>query len=191
MIKRIIIPIAAILIIGVAVLLAFVEGDQLPNLKGGFSQGGNFYIESAGAGSAIDAGDVNATTTKAYLVTTATASTTVVGSLGRADRLVLNVQSMGSTSAATLNFTIDVSNDKIDWFVFDQATSTSNSPTLHQAIQPVHTWTVATTSESGVHARRSFTFKDLAGKYFRIRFGTTGANQAIWVNAIPLENTPN
>ena len=187
------IALGVIVLLGTLAGLSKPAGDSPLDLLQGdsYAPGQNEYITSAGTGNSIKAGSENATTTVTYLSTAATASSTLQGSLLGSDELILNVISTGSTSAATLIMALDVSDDAIDWFRVPEKTATSNALQTYAPVDTVHSWNVATSSGQ-VEARAQFKFLvDNVAKYYRVRFNTSGANQAIWAEAFPREVVPN
>lgn len=167
-------------------------GDSIVNTLGVAVADQASYITPTGA---TLAGQASATTTRTFLSTAATASTTVLGALNNATRLAINVQSTGSSSAATLEFSVDFSDDNIDFFGQDTATTTSivgANVIPHPTVEVKHHWNVATTSVTGNKVGRTFVLEDLpAAKYYRVRFGTWGANQSIWAKVVPTTEIPN
>lgn len=162
-----------------------------------YTRGADYYIGTVGAGNSGKTGSLSATTTTTTLVTTATASTTIVGNFRRGDSITMKVQTLASSSAASFNFVAeyaDAGPSNTDcasspttcaWFPADKATSTTgNVLNLHEPFETTQKWPIATTSLTGNTTTRVFTIKDdITADFFRIRIGTSGANQEVWVKA--------
>lgn len=180
--------------------------DSDVSVGGGVTQGQRYYI-TAGTGLSTHAGDPSASTTKVYLQSTATgaASSTITGVMERADSIDLNIRAIASSSAANLVFVREFSDNKYDWYAFDEATTTvANAiPIGHDSTNILHSWNLSTTTQlpcGGGYSQPSATSTEVCkhielkggyAKYFRIKFWVTGANASVWAYAVPRESVPN
>lgn len=166
---------------------------EASNVGGAYTQGAKYFL-TAGSGVATQAGSTEATTTKVFLTTADTASSTITGILNRADQIDLNLRAIGSTTAATLQFAIDTSDNGIDWYPIEEATTTTQLPYAHTSGQIQHAWGLSTSSLpicATNEVCKHFSLKGVYANYFRIRFSVYGANAAVYGYAVPREIIPN
>lgn len=164
---------------------------------GGVTQGQRYYL-TAGTGIATADGNTEATTTKVFLLTTAggAASSTITGIMERADQIDVVLRAIGSSTASNIIFVRQFSNDNIDWYSMDEATTTNANTigVVHNTNDVNHIWNLSTSSQliCGTNeVCKHIVLKDGYAKYFRLKFKVTGANAAVWGYAVPRENTPN
>lgn len=165
------------------------------NLGGqGISNEQKFFLTPS-ASNSRDQGaiSVTATTTKVYLNTTDTASSTITGNFDKGNQLDLFVVAVGSSSAATLRFVQEYSSNAIDWYPTSQATGVEISPLSTTVTESPYTFSLSTTTNPvpGNSVLEHFVLRGSSGKYFRIRFGVTGANASVFGYASVQEATPN
>ena len=147
-----------------------------------FSPSQRYYL-TAGTGSATESGEISATTTDIFMSTAATASSTIQGQLNRGDQINLFVRGLASSSAANLNWVVETSENNIDWYPVDSATSTTDLQQVVNVGDTKYNWGLATSTDSNCATNtvcKHVTIgQDLYANYFRIRFGITGANAAV------------
>lgn len=141
------------------------------------------YYLNAGTGSVAEAGEPSATTTDIFISTGATASSTIQGQLNRGDQINLFVRALASSSAASLNFVLETSENNVDWYPVDSATSSTDLPNVIASGDTKFTWSLATSTDSNCATntvcKHITVGSNVYATYFRIRFGITGANAAI------------
>ena len=158
-----------------------------PNVGGGFSIDNAYYLSTTGG--TFEAGEKSATTTEVFIATTNTATTTITGFTGRASTIDLNLQLTASTTATKLRWFVSFSPNNIDWYKEDCSSVDSTILVTHGASACVHEWTPADAVASTT--RKNVTIGAAQAKFFKVDFGVSGANGALWAQAIPKEDTPN
>lgn len=128
-------------------------------------------------------GTEGATTSPAYF-TTSTATTSYAFFSERADSLELHLALTASTSATQLQYTIEHSDDNVDWYGED-TNSTASGATTHFAISPVHIWAPANLAASTT--RRTFKFPSLGARFTRFNFHVNTQNAGLWATVVTKE----
>lgn len=183
-----------------AVLLGFYASlayAQNQNLGGNAFDIKTKFFLSAGSGVSTDAGELSATTTKVYLNVGDAASSTIRGFLGRGDQLDMNLRARASSSASTLIYAIDVSDNGLDWYSLEEVATTTSGYRYSGIGESRHFWNMSTstspicgTNEICRHIvlPGSYSFY---GQFFRIRFGVEGNNAAVYGYAFAHEPVQN
>lgn len=152
----------------------------------GFSSDQSFLITRGTA--TIKAGDPQATTTVVYLKTNDTASSTIIGYAGSADKVDLNLQAVASTSGTSvLQIFTYTSPNRIDWYKGDCYNVASTVLVTHSPSACIGSWTIT----GGGTQTLNVALGDVQSKYFKVDFGVTGANASLWAEARPRDLTPN
>ncbi len=148
---------------------------------------GTQYFITAASGVNRQAGSIVATTSKVFLTTADTASSTIAGVLKRGSQIDLDLRAIASTSASVLNLAIETSDNGVDFYPLEEATTTSQNPLMMSNGAIAHTWNLSTTSGAvscGTNEIcKHVSFSNLSGTLFRVRIWVTGANAAAWAKA--------
>ena len=119
------------------------------------------------------------------LVSATSTLTFITDGADRADLLLIY---RASSSAASLKWTYEYSNNSIDWFGEDYIAAQNNTNAIHASTTPVHFWTpsdwtaVGTTSSSSIKSILNIPVSN--ANYMRVKFNPVGANGLIWADAI-------
>lgn len=168
---------------------------KMPNLQqtyemertgGGASVLNKFYLTS-NVGGSTQSGEISATTTRTYMKSTQSASSTLVAYTERAESLETNLTAEASTTATIYAWSYQSSDDGITWYEKSCAADTSNVLQTYGPGACIHSWTPGTTATS----TKSVTISTLGSKYTRVKFGTMSANGALHVLGITKEQNPN
>lgn len=166
-------------------------GDQL------YNPGTRVHITTAGTGDFMTAANPVSTTTPVFLIAGAAGTTTMTGSYQNATALDLSLLAIGSSSPAVLAYAMDVSDNAIDWYTLDSATTTASggpiNSVLHAPVGLANLLPLATTTASGnsifVHTLMAAKESEkVTAKYWRLRFSVNGANASLWAEAVPRLN---
>ncbi len=169
----------------------FVPTAEAQNTAAPFMAGTESFLVSP-SGTNVAAGRIEATTTKHSLLTT-TASSTLSGYLGRADQIDLKLRAIASSSLASLRYSVFVSDNNIDFYPIDTATTTTQNPQLVTSGTIVNTWNLSTStsgsqcSGNAAEVCKDITIRNIYSKYFKIHISVEGASAAVWAKAFPRE----
>jgi len=148
-----------------------------------------------------------ATTTMQYLTTAGAATSTIIIPISKADQADINMLFVSSSTASTLNFTIDFSDDSgcdtastslvtgqtyypvsytssCNWF--RETTNSVAGNLILEASTTIHQWNPATTATSSKNVSES----SLAANYMRVQFYVTGANGGVWAQIASKSQRP-
>jgi hypothetical protein len=129
-----------------------------------------------------------ASTSVKFLDAATRPTTTMAFASANTDHIDLNIQYNASGTPSTLQFTVEHSDNEVDWFCEGGAPVTSTgSTTIHTygARCPLHAWTPGVAGIS----RRSIPLTDLGTRFMRIRFSSKDGNGSIY--AEPILRQPN
>lgn len=134
---------------------------------------------------ANNSNQARATTTPVYLASGG-ASTSLVMPTSLATSVHFNAVVVSSSTASVLNWTEQVSNDGINWYTEDTASTTAATSTSSTA--PLgHAWIPGQTAAT----YRNFATNPSPSKYTRLTFYASGANLSLYAQGIVLNQTPN
>lgn len=163
------------------------------DVGGGVSQGQRYYL-TAGTGVSTNAGEISATTTKVYLQTTSTASSTISGVFERGDQIDLKMRAIASSSAlASLAIKVYGSDNQLgDWYPVMATSSSISSSVINGEVALVLPLATSSINTCGTNEIcREITLSGFYSKYFRVVIDVIGSNAAVWGYAVPRESTPN
>ncbi len=161
--------------------------QEVKTVGGGFSSDQSFTIVP-GSSATQKAGDPQASSSVIYLGVGNTASSSIIGYAGLADKVDLNMQAVASTSGTSkLQIFVFTSPNKIDWYKADCFSVASTVLVTHSATACINEWTI---TGSGTQTL-NIPLGDVQSKYFKVNFGVTGANASLWAEARPRDVTPN
>lgn len=190
-------------IVGVIGTMVYIDGHKSQNQEqqkafaGNAEALGQISYLVAGSGNSQDSGLVSATTTRSYLVTTATASSTISGFLGRANRIDINLRAIASSTAARLNWALDTSPNGVDYYPYEFGSFSTTSPPFVLATGDAqYTWSLSTTSATIAACGTNEICKhavidNVYAPYYRIRLNVSGSNASVWGMAQVIEPLPN
>lgn len=122
-------------------------------------------------------------TTTAFYMTAGTATTTYPFNTWDIDKSDVFINATASTTAATLNWKYEYSNNNVDWFGEDAYTVTSNILYTHASTTVVHSRLLNNATASTT--RFVVTFSDIASNFKRIVFSLPvgSTNASVWAEA--------
>ena len=171
--------IIALAIIGITTIGLFLATKNVAAEPADFSR---VYMLKGGGKATPDA---QATTTSGVTYLAAGATTTFPFSTGKADMINLDIRMTASTSAGTLIFTYETSNDTANcntdpnlcnWSLPSIITSQVISSTTP-------TWTWRPDGELNATSSLSFLINPTYSKYIRVKASVTGSAAALWISA--------
>jgi len=152
-------------------------------------------------------GGTVATGTMQYLTTAQAATSTIIIPISKADQADMNLLFVSSSTASTLNFTVDFSDDyacdtastsvatgqtyypitytsACNWF--RETTNSVSGNYILEASTTIHQWNPAVTATSSKNVSES----NLAANYMRVQFFVTGANGGVWAQVAAKSQRP-
>lgn len=165
------------------------------NVGGGFDISNSYYLSAGGTGAGYATttpGEASATTTVLYF-STASATSTITGYIGRADKIDLSLLEVASTTSTAWLYTVQFSHNYVsstgngDWFNEDCSSISSNTLVTHGATACIHSWTPGTTAT----LKKNIGIGATQAKWFRVNVWASAAGGSLWGQAIPSEPTPN
>lgn len=167
-------------------LVAMAFASFAPQIKAdAFSFGKNNYV-SAGTGTLVTAGAVEATTSPVFLRTTDTATSSITAFVGDSGSVHVFLQFNASSSVSVLNELRYFSDNGIDWYGENLETVTTNILVANSSTTPTRTWQPSLAGTS-----RKTEVINTNSKYVKIDYSVTGANGSLWAVAVPKQETPN
>lgn len=155
----------------------------------GFSIDQAYYLASAGTGAGFATttpGEASASTTITYFLPSS-ATTTITGYTGRADKIDLNLNEVASSTATNWLYTVQFSPNYTsstgngDWYNEDCSSITSNVVITHGATACIHTWTPGTTA----NLKKNIGIGASQQKWFRVNIWASAAGGSLYAQAIP------
>jgi len=110
------------------------------------------------------------TTTDSYVT-----SVNLTCSVSNVEKARLNLDAVASSSAV-IKWVTYFSDDGIDWFTEDNATTTPAQNTVHSTLGRFHTWTPT----AGSNQRISVPLGDLVSDYVKFNFTVSGASTTLY-----------
>ena len=121
-----------------------------------------------------------ATTTNPAVVsflTTTSASSTLSCYVERADIVEMNIGLFASTSATTLHWGLEFSDDTTTWYAEDTKTTVNENLVRHSATT-THSW-AANSANDDIPVGKNVVINPITSKYMRISSSVSGANGAV------------
>lgn len=130
----------------------------------------------------------NGTTTPTYFGVggTQTATTSVTAFTLNATSLDIDLWAVASSSSSVIQFSVQYSDNGIDWYSQDTS-SVSSSLTTHATAPMLHAWTPGTTATTS----RNLTITPIASRYVKIGFQAQVASTSLYARIIPRNLIPN
>lgn len=180
----------ALIVVLIVALLGFAfwySKQPAAPTGGGFTVSGQQYHITAATGVKQRDGEIEATTTVAYLQTGDTATSSITAFGGRATSADFDLVATASSTASRILYTLQFSPNGDDWYNEDCSSVTSDVLVTHGAAPCTHTWTPGTTALS----YKNFSISGIQSKWFKVKISVTGANASVYGTAVLNEPTPN
>lgn len=127
-----------------------------------------------------------ATTTPTYMLSAGATTTVMTMNTSQASNVNLNLFVTASSTSSALAYSVQVSNDGINWYEEDTATIAGSIST--DAPNPLyHSWTPATTTG----AYRNVKINVSPNRYTRVQARANSANLSLYAQGVVLNQIPN
>lgn len=170
-----------------------------------FGIGLTAYANPSAFGGTVRTGST-ASSTPAFVVAGVSTSTTPVydsyavtsgGRTTKADKATMAIQFAASSTATTLNWSVEYSNDRIDWyrnFVLDTNQMGTTTTPFSFANANSNSWKFASSTVGGLATTNAnsatgtaFMIVPTPARYMRVVFSMTGGNGAVWAEITPIK----
>lgn len=173
--------------------------NPVQNVGGGYAPVEPYFL-TAGSGIASSVGSIGisaTTTNRVFLTNGGVASSTITLPLENADELDVNLRAIASSSASILQMAEYVSDNGLDYYPVDIATSTPQTylSTIVSSGENPRTWSLSTSTSQSCFTNEvcKHIIIPVPGyaKFVQLRFTVTGSNASVWGYAVPRRYVPN